>query len=116
MKVRQPTSSYRHDMPPSLIRNCWPGALSLLAALLVAGCGSSGSMARPPQLNPDEVPKADATLTPMRGINSGGDDFGLTMPLDTTLLFFTSSRGEALGKHSIFFSRRGTSGWGFRPS
>src|SRR5690606_39290778 len=35
----------------------------------------------------------------------------LTMPLDTTLVFITSSREGATGDHSIFYSRRNPSGW-----
>ena len=33
------------------------------------------------------------------------------MPLDSTLLFFTSARSGALGTHSIFWSRRTAGVW-----
>jgi outer membrane protein OmpA-like peptidoglycan-associated protein/Tol biopolymer transport system component len=53
----------------------------------------------------------EITLVPMNELNSTGDDFGLTMPLDTTTLFFTSRRYSALGRHSIFTSHRSATGW-----
>lgn len=95
---------------PLLVRSGW-SALALAGSFLLAQCGSSSPIARPPRLSVDEVPKTSAVLTPLRGINSKADDFGLTMPLDSTIAFFTSGRGEALGKHSIFYSKTGTSGW-----
>lgn len=100
----------RHIALPLLVRSGW-SVLALAGTLLLAQCGSSGTIKRPPRLSADEVPKTSAVLTPLRGINSKADDFGMTMPLDSTITFFTSSRGEALGKHSIFYSRTSTSGW-----
>lgn len=90
-----------------------PLAALLVACALLAGCGSSGSIARRPQrLGPDEVRTTATTVTPLRGLNSKGDDFGVTMPLDTTIVFFTSSRGEESGQHTIYYSRLVASGWG----
>jgi outer membrane protein OmpA-like peptidoglycan-associated protein len=50
-------------------------------------------------------------VTPLTALNSAADDFGLTMPLDTTTVLLTSARPEATGKHSIFYARRGSAGW-----
>ncbi len=100
-------------MPSHATSEAGLGAIMLVAcALLAAGCGSSGSIARkPPRLGPEEVRKTEAILTPVRGINTAADEFGLTMPLDSSIIFFSSSRGEATGKHSIFYSRLNGSGW-----
>lgn len=100
----------RATTSPTLRTSLWSG-LALAGTLLLAQCGPSSPIARPPRLSTDEVPRTSAMLTPMRTLNSTADDFGLTMPLDTTLVFITSSREGATGDHSIFYSRRNPSGW-----
>lgn len=83
------------------------------ASLLLTGCGSSsGSLAPVSKLNPEQVPAhRELAISPMSALNSAADEFGMTMPLDTTIGYFTSSRAGALGKHSIFYSRRTGSTW-----
>lgn len=94
---------------PLLLRHLLLGAL----VPMLTGCfGSSNTLEAPAHLAPSQIPKrGDLTLTPMTALNSPRDDFGATMPLDSTLLLFTSGRIGAIGKHSIFWSRRSGGAW-----
>lgn len=88
----------------------------MLVALVAAsaGCGAAQTTtAVGPVPLPDEliVSRTDLRIVPMSGLNSDADDFGLTMPLDTTFAYFTSARGGAAGKHSIFTSRSLAGSW-----
>lgn len=91
--------------------------LSILLALLLltgaTGCGSrSVTLERPSSLPEELLPKrADLTVTPITALNSKRDDFGATMGLDTSLIFFTSNRIGAEGVHSIFWSTRTGTTW-----
>lgn len=88
--------------------------LLLLPLILPSiGCGGgSVTLERPSSLPEALLPKrTDLVVTPMNGINSKRDDFGGTMGLDTTLLFFTSGRQGATGVHSIWWSRKTGDVW-----
>ena len=87
--------------------------LLLPLTLLVVGCGGSTvTLERPSSLPEALLPKrTDLTIALWNGINTNRDDFGGTMGLDTTLLFFTSSRTGSLGLHSIWWSRRTGEAW-----
>lgn len=87
---------------------------ALLLGSIIAGCTPrSGTTAVQGPTLPDEMllRRTDIVATPMASLNSVRDDFGLTMPLDTTLVFFTSNRTGATGPHSIYWSRRSAGGW-----
>lgn len=87
--------------------------LLLLFSLLLIGCGGSGTaLQRPSPLSDALLPKRpDITVTPMTALNSIADDFGGTLGLDLDLIFFTSARKGATGKHSIFWSHRSGGSW-----
>jgi len=87
----------------------WQACLAVVA-LSAVGCSSTQGV-RPVLLGEEEVQKTGVQLTPMNQWNSPADDFGVTMPLDSSLAFFTSSRSAALGRHSIFYSHNSVSGW-----
>ncbi|MCB0713299.1 MAG: OmpA family protein [Ignavibacteriae bacterium] len=80
---------------------------------MAGGCaGSSETVERPSTLPESMTPlRNDLTLNNLSFLNSSRDDFGSTMSLDTTLIFFTSANSRALGAHSIFWSRRTNAGW-----
>ncbi|MEP7220243.1 MAG: hypothetical protein ABI876_15070, partial [Bacteroidota bacterium] len=86
---------------------CGGGLLALLA-----GCGSTAASVSSPILEGSEIKQTKATITPIDALNSPQDDFGATMPLDTTIIFFSSSRNGTIGPHSLFQSRRGGATWG----
>lgn len=89
-------------------------ALLLVLCLWQIGCaGSDETTAEKPAKLPPEMAllRSDITLLPMGGINSSSDDFGIAASLDTSMLFFTSSRAGSRGKHSIFWSRKNVGGW-----
>lgn len=50
-------------------------------------------------------------MTPLTNLNSPADDLAVTMPLDSTIMYFTSGRAGAVGKHSIFTSRLTAGSW-----
>jgi outer membrane protein OmpA-like peptidoglycan-associated protein len=83
-----------------------------MAAL--AGCGgSSNSITRPPILPESEVRKIEVALTPIDALNTSEDDFGATMPLDSTIIFFTTSGSTKMGDNqAILYSRRRGGAWG----
>jgi outer membrane protein OmpA-like peptidoglycan-associated protein len=96
------------------IRRAIVAAVAAPLLLALAGCsGARESVAAGPVPLPDEliVTRTDISLVPMTGLNSDADDFGLTMPLDTTLAFFTSNRRGAPGAHSIFTARSTGGAW-----
>ncbi len=82
-----------------------------LAAL--TGCGPSKDMtASAPTLTEDMIVNLpDVEVVPLTELNSPQDDFGITVPLDSTLAFSTSGRSGALGVHSIFSSRKSSGKW-----
>ncbi|MBC8144547.1 MAG: PD40 domain-containing protein [bacterium] len=85
-----------------------------VTALLLAGCGGGRSTtAAGPVALPEEliVTRADIRVLPLTGINSERDEFALSMPLDTTFAYFTSSRSGATGPHSIFASQSLAGSW-----
>lgn len=86
---------------------------TFLLAGLIAGCTTSQETSAPRPTLPSEMQiwRKDLVLTPLASLNSSRDDFGLSMPLDTTLVFFTSNRNGSLGSHSIFWSRLSAGGW-----
>lgn len=88
----------------------WLLMIGLLAPAIV-GCGGTSSSIRHVLLSPGKAAHRDSRLIPMAALNSAADDFGPTMPLDTTLLFFTSSRDDASGRQRILFSRMQRGGW-----
>ncbi|MBS1912415.1 MAG: OmpA family protein [Bacteroidetes bacterium] len=81
------------------------GVLLLAAIAMIAGCGGGTRAVRIPTLTPDQVRTLPVTLTPLDDINSAADDFGVAMPLDTTIIYFTSGRDGAKSNQSIFYSR-----------
>jgi outer membrane protein OmpA-like peptidoglycan-associated protein len=89
-------------------------ALAIVAIALFVGCGGGrattdvGPVPLPEELI---VTRTDIRLLPLVNLNSEADDFGLTMPLDTTLAYFTSSRQGSPGKHSIYTSRSTSGAW-----
>jgi outer membrane protein OmpA-like peptidoglycan-associated protein len=92
-------------------------AMAVAAALfvLLSGCGgSNGSLVRPPILTESEVNKAQVTVAPLDGLNSAEDDFGATMPLDSTIIFFTSLADGEGDDQAILYSRKEGPLWG-RP-
>jgi outer membrane protein OmpA-like peptidoglycan-associated protein len=87
--------------------------LLLAASMLATGCGSSTStVVSPPLLEGEEIRQMAVTLTPLDALNSPADDFGATMPLDSTMILFSSAREGAIGPHSIFMSRMQGGRWG----
>src|SRR5437588_526549 len=99
----------------SVIRaRSWQLLKAILFILLVTftfGC-SSVKKAVNPVLTDGMVPEhTGVTLLKMEQLNSPADDFGVCMPIDTTLLYFTSARTGATGAHSIYWSRLRAGGW-----
>lgn len=93
-----------------------PAATIVCALMLVgiaAGCSSPRQASAPNPMLPDDMMlrRTDIVATPIATLNSTRDDFGLAMPLDTTLAFFTSNRNGSAGVHSIFWSRLSAGGW-----
>ncbi|MEO5931046.1 MAG: OmpA family protein [Candidatus Kapaibacterium sp.] len=86
---------------------CGGGLLALLT-----GCGSTAASVSSPILEGSEIKQTKATITPIDALNSPQDDFGATMPLDTTFIFFSSSRNGTIGPHSLFQSRMAGATWG----
>ena len=86
----------------------------LLLSVVLLGCGGPGQTLQRPNAIPEAMlPKrADITVAAMTELNSPADDFGGGVGLDTDLIFFTSGRKGALGKHSVFWSRRSGGAWG----
>jgi outer membrane protein OmpA-like peptidoglycan-associated protein len=83
-----------------------------IASLLIAGCSSGGGTTWLRGIDGTDVPvRNDITVAPLAGLNSRADDLGVTMPLDSTVLIFSSARSEASGRHSIFYSRLTAEGW-----
>lgn len=100
------------------LRNNLPvvALLVMVLAGLIAGCSAPRETTAPsPKLPADmTLRRTDITLTPVTSLNSPQDDFGLAMPLDTTLAFFTTNRSGSPGLHSIYWARRASATWG-RP-
>ena len=90
-----------------------PTMIVFLLTIWTLGCSSSGeTIDRPSNLPEEMVPvRTDISITNLTSLNSPRDDFGLTMSLDTSLVFYTSGRIEARGLHSIFWSRSTARGW-----
>ncbi len=89
-------------------------ALLLPTILWLAGCaGQKTTAVEKPASIPAEMAllRTDISLRPLSTLNSARDDFGVTMPLDTSLVFFTSNRIGATGAHSIFWSYWANSQW-----
>lgn len=84
-----------------------PVALAL--CLGVAACGGSRATTKVPVLPPDDVRRTAASVSPLTAINSEADDFGAAMPLDSSIIYFTSRRDGP--EQSIYFSRNGAGGW-----
>ncbi len=87
--------------------------LLLVGGLLIGGCGGSGgtvTQGQGPILVDSIVQRVDAVVRPIAGLNSPNDDFGATMPLDTSLILFSSSRG-ASKLQRIYLSRRVAGAW-----
>jgi outer membrane protein OmpA-like peptidoglycan-associated protein len=79
--------------------------------VVLTGCTTGSGSVLLPASTKDVPDHPEIELTPLTALNSSADDFGLTMPLDTTTVLLTSSRQGAPGKHSIFYSRLGAAGW-----
>lgn len=103
-------------------RHRWLGAwahrarscAALALAAVIAGCsGPRSTTASGPVPLPEEliVTRADIEIRALSGLNSEADEFGLTMPLDTTVAYFTSSRAGSPGRHSIYLSRSRAGSW-----
>jgi outer membrane protein OmpA-like peptidoglycan-associated protein len=116
------TSSHDEDGYGMRLRtrrgNSEPGArrllTGLLGALLLGGCAASTSTPVPsvPTLSADKVPaRSDVKLKAMTPLNSSGDDFGLTMPVDSTIVFFTAAHAPGGSDHDIYFARRTGATW-----
>jgi outer membrane protein OmpA-like peptidoglycan-associated protein/Tol biopolymer transport system component len=88
-------------------------AVIVSAGVLAAGCFSSSkfSSTPAPALPDSLIERRDLTVVPMTALNSPADDFALTMPLDTTIVLFTSARAGSSGKHSIYQSKSSGSTW-----
>jgi outer membrane protein OmpA-like peptidoglycan-associated protein len=84
--------------------------LPLVAAAFIAGCGSPSSVVRPALLNEDEVKRTGLAVIPWNELNTPADEFGAAIPLDTTVVYFTSNRTGAPGKHSLFVARQSRGG------
>lgn len=84
--------------------------LPVLAVSIVA-CGSPNSVIRPALLDEDEVKRTGLVVLPWNELNTPADEFGAAMPLDTTVVYFTSNRSGALGKHSVFVARQVRGAW-----
>ncbi len=81
---------------------------ALLVVVSIAGCAPPPSLSRPevPPLPESMIERRQVTLTAAPGVNSPGDDFGVAMPLDTTLMLFTSNRGSSdASDHDIYVTR-----------
>jgi len=88
-----------------------PLLLAPLCALLLAGCFGSERVERTPPLLPaDQVPEEPVQLRPMAELNTSGDEFGATMPLDTTLLLYTTT--GLSGDQEVVQSRWSGGVWG----
>ena len=88
--------------------------LFLTGILGFAGCaGPKEQVAEKPATIPAEmsVMRADISLTPLRSLNSSRDDFGISVPLDSSLIFFTSNRSGSAGTHSVYWSHRTGEDW-----
>ena len=82
--------------------------------VLLAGCGGGrAAIDVGPVPLPEEliVTRTDIRLSALTGLNSEADEFSLTMPLDTTVAYFTSSRRGSSGRHSIWSSRSRAGSW-----
>lgn len=75
------------------------------------GCGSlpRETMPQGPILDDASISVVNVTITPVASLNSPFDDFGATMPLDTTYLFFTTRRD---GRQRVVQSRWNGKEWG----
>lgn len=83
-----------------------------IATILLAGCGSSSIIPAPQQISASQVPARTGTaVRPLTSLNSPADEFGLTMPIDSTIAFFTSAKSGGPGKQSIYYARRTGSVW-----
>ena len=112
----------RPDALRSLLRFARSGAVALVAILLAAAsfgaCGGPGANTLPRRPTLPEsmlLKRADLSVEAMTSLNSPSDDFGVAMPLDSSLLFFTSNRKGAVGEHSIYWSRQSGDGSWSRP-
>lgn len=102
-----------HPRPASIARRLAGAMMSATLLVAFAGCGGAVTVIkRPPLLSEKEVTRIEATLAPLAELNSDGDDFGVTMPLDTTILFFTSSRNSGDENEMIYYARRSGGMWG----
>ncbi len=84
--------------------------VALAASAFAAGCRGGILTVRPPVLSVDQVRATTATVTPVADINSAADDFGVAMPLDTSAMYFTSSRNSR--EQRIYASRMAGGRWG----
>jgi outer membrane protein OmpA-like peptidoglycan-associated protein len=94
------------------VRTC--AATLLLAALAFAGCsGARETTVAGPVPLPEEliVTRTDLSLLPLTDLNTSADEFGLTMPLDTAMAYFTSNRPGSRGTHSIWHARGAGGVW-----
>lgn len=81
----------------------------MLAAVAI-GCGSSAkeTLQQGPILDDASVNVVNVTVAPLVSLNTPFDDFGATMPLDTTFLFFTTTSN---GRQRIVQSRWNGRAW-----
>lgn len=87
--------------------------LLLLGGFLMGGCGGGGEtvvQGQGPILRDSSVQRVDAVVRPISSLNTPNDEFGATMPLDTSMIIFTSTR-EGAKLQRIYLARRGDNGW-----
>ncbi len=85
--------------------------LAILLSVAAIGCGSTAreTLQQGPILDDASIAVINVTISPLSNLNSPFDDFGATMPLDTTYLYFTTGRD---GRQRVVQSRWTGSGWG----
>lgn len=105
------SASARTPLLALLLSVAWPMMLAVVLAVGIAGCGSPNGVIRPALLDEDEVKRTGLAILPWNELNTPSDEFGAAIPLDTTVVYLTSNRTGAPGKHSLFVARQVRGVW-----